>query len=260
MTPTLHPSRSSGSRNPPRSSARAAFTLIEVMLAVAIFAGVLTAIYSTWTAILRSSRVAQNAAAEIQRSRIAVQSLEQALVGAQMSLFNPNSGHFAVLLAPTESEPVLSFVSRLPESFPRGGRFGDLTVRRVTFSLEQDATGQGTLLLRQTPLLFEMDADEEENPLVLARHVRLFEVAFLGPQSNDWEPEWPYTNQLPRMVRFSLGLGTPNQTHLDPAGVVTRLVVIPAGNRPAGAPVAPATPDATPTPPPAEDAPPPATP
>jgi type II secretion system protein J len=221
-----------------------AFTLLELMLAIAIFAGVLTAIYSTWTAILRGSRVAQAASADIQRSRIAVQALEQALVGAEISMLGANARHFALLLAPDESEPILSFVSRLPESFPRAGRFGDLTVRRVTFTLEPDLNDQGTLLLRQTPLLFEPDIDEQENPLVLARNVIVFEMAFWGQNSNEWESEWPYTNQFPRLVRFSLGLGAPNRTHLDPASVVTRLVVIPAGNRPAGQPVAPGSPPA----------------
>jgi type II secretion system protein J len=233
----------------------AAFTLLELMLAIAIFAGVLTAIYSTWTAILRSSRVAQDAAAEMQRARIAVQALEQALVGAQMSMFGVNARHFAVLMAPTEIDPVVSFISRLPESFPRGGRFSDLTVRRVTFTLETDTTGGGILMLRQTPLLFEPDVDEEENPLVLARNVRMFEIVFWGQQSNEWETEWPYTNQLPRLVRFRLGLGGADPDQLDPVGIVTRIVVIPAGNRPAGAPVAPPSAPATPIPnPPSEEA------
>jgi type II secretion system protein J len=252
MNPIPHPCAGSRPIDSRQSAARAAFTLLELMLAIAIFAGVLTAIYSTWTAILRSSRVAQNAAAEMQRARIAVQALEQALVGAQISMFPANARHFTVLLAPTETEPVLSLVSRLPESFPRGGRFGDLKVRRVTFTLKTDDAGAGILLLRQTPLLFEPDIDEEENPLVLAHNVRLFEMAFMGQQSNEWEPDWPFTNQLPRLVRFSLGLGAPNRTHLDPDGIITRLVVLPSGNRPGGVPVGPpsAPQDPNPAPPP----------
>jgi type II secretion system protein J len=250
MKEVSHPSFQSGLTGQPASADRRAFTLLDLMLAIAIFAGVLTAIYSTWTAILRSSSVAQNAAAESQRSRIAVQALEQALVGAQMSMFGGNARHYGVLLAPQELEPTLSFVSRLPGSFPRGGRFGDLTVRRVTFTLETDATGAGVLSLRQTPLLFEPDIDEEENPLVLAHNVRVFEMAFWGQQSTEWELEWPYTNQLPRLVRFSLGLGGPDRTHLDPAGIVTRIVLLPSGNRPAGAPTGPPSAPEAPNPPP----------
>jgi type II secretion system protein J len=242
MNPAKQPIKNSGPefRRGHDLRGRRAFTLLELMLAITIFAGVMTAIYATWTAILRSSRVAQNAAAEIQRARIAVQALEQALAGAQMTLFPPNAPYYAFIEELDGPEPVLSFVARLPESYPRGGKFGDLAVRRVTFNLETDVAGRGVLLLRQTPLLFEPDIDEEENPLVLARHVDLFEITFWNPQSGDWEPEWPYTNQLPHLVQFSLGLGAPNRTHLDPAGVVTRVVVVPSGNRPSsGLPVVP---------------------
>jgi type II secretion system protein J len=250
MKTVSHPSFGYGPVGQRAAADRKAFTLLELMLAITIFAGVLTAIYSTWTAILRSSRVAQDAAAEIQRSRIAVQALEQALVGAQVSMFGANVRHYGILLAPQELEPTLSFVSRLPQSFPRGGRFGDLTVRRVTFTLESDASGHGVLALRQTPLLFEPDIDEEENPLVLARNVRVFEMAFWGQQSTEWELDWPHTNQLPRLVRFSLGLGGPDRTHLDPAGIVTRIVVLPSGNRPAGVPTGPPSAPEAPNPPP----------
>ena len=40
--------------------APAAFTLIEVMIAIAIFSLVMAAIYSTWDLILRASRVSQS--------------------------------------------------------------------------------------------------------------------------------------------------------------------------------------------------------
>jgi type II secretory pathway component PulJ len=224
------------------------------MLAIAIFAGVLVAIYSSWTAILRSSLVAQNAAAEAQRSRITVQAIEQAFVGAQM--FSANARHYAFVVDTTESMPLLSFVARLPESFPRGGRFGSQVVRRVNFSVESDSTGGNLLVLRQTPLLFEPDVDEEQNPLVLARNVRSFEVAFWGANSSEWELEWTWTNQLPRLVRFAIGMGGPARAALDPAGVVTRVVTIPAGGLQRGVPVSAGPPvGETPVPPPEEGTP-----
>src|SRR5437879_5943157 len=53
-----------------------AFTLLEIMIAIAIFGMVLTAIYSTWLAILRGKKAGETAAAEVQRSRIAIRALE----------------------------------------------------------------------------------------------------------------------------------------------------------------------------------------
>jgi type II secretory pathway component PulJ len=154
--------------------------LLEVMLAIAIFAGVLTAIYATWTSILRSSQVAQTAAAEVQRSRMAARALQEALLGAQAAVAQAsrvarqNESYYSFLASGDPEEPYLSFVARLPESYPRGGRFGPMKIRRLTFNLERDAMGENLLVLRQTPLLFEPDVDEEENPLVLARNVQEF--------------------------------------------------------------------------------------
>jgi len=205
--------------------AGAAFTLLELMLAIVIFSGVVAAIYSTWTAILRGSQSALSAAAEAQRRRIAVTTLEEALASVQMFPANPH--HYA-FLADTEGEnAALSLVARLPQSYPRAGRFGDLLVRRLWFQVEPDATGVNALVLRQRPLLALQDVDEEENPLVLARNVALFHLEFWGPRSREWEPEWLSSNQLPRLVRFSLAFEEPGRHGVDPASVVTRVVDLP---------------------------------
>ena len=52
-------------KSPRISSARRGFTLVEILMAMAIFALVLTAIYATWTAILRGSRVGLEVAAQV---------------------------------------------------------------------------------------------------------------------------------------------------------------------------------------------------
>lgn len=207
-----------------------AFTLIEILLAIAIFMGVVAAIYSSWNAIVRSSRVGLAAAADAQRNRIAMQTIEEALVAAQMSSVRPD--HYAFLTDSADDLAELSFVSHLPPSFPRGGRFGDQAIRRVTFRVEADATGMPCLTLRQTPVLFEPDRNEEENPLVLARNVRLFALEFWGPGSREWEPEWLSTNRLPLLIRASLACAAPGQSRVNAADVVARVVTLSATNAP----------------------------
>ncbi len=66
----------------PRSS-RCAFTLIEIMVAILIFSIVLAAIYSTWAAIMKASQVAQDVAAQAQRQRITVRTIEDSLMAVQ---------------------------------------------------------------------------------------------------------------------------------------------------------------------------------
>src|SRR3989442_3603838 len=182
-----------------------AFTVVEIMIALVIFSTVIVAIYACWTAILRSTRVGLDGAARAQRERIAVKALEEALFSIQF--FQENARYYSFEADTSGHFAALSFVSRLPRSFPRSGNFDDQVVRRVTFAVEPGTNSENLLVLRQRPILFEANIDDDENPLVLARDVREFTIEFWGQKSRDWEPEWLYTNQLPRMIRFSLAFG-----------------------------------------------------
>jgi type II secretory pathway pseudopilin PulG len=225
----MHPARTRD--RIPWVASTAAFTLIEAMLAIVIFAGVLAAIYSSWTAILRGSRVGLTAAAEAQRLRVAIGALEDAITGAQM--VPANARHYAFIAEADRDESSLSFVARLPESFPRGGRYGDFAVRRVTFTAIPERGGGLTLLLRQTPLLLypEGDVDEEENPLVLARDLATIQFEYWGSPSGEWEPEWVSTNQLPQLIRFTLAFNRAGAQQADPSQIVSRVVPLPASGQ-----------------------------
>ncbi len=134
-----------------------AFTLIEIMMAMAIFALVLTAIYATWTLILKSSKLGMAAAAQVQRERISVRVIEDALISTRS--FAADLQHYG-FIAENGDEATLSFVARLPKSFPRSGKFGDFDVRRVTFSVESRLGAGRELVLRQNPILMDVDVDE----------------------------------------------------------------------------------------------------
>lgn len=202
-----------------------AFTLVEAMLAVAILSLVVAAIYSTWTAILRASKVGLEAAAQAQRSRMALHALEAALTSAQMSVLNADYYGF---VAQNGDEALLSFVARLPPSFPRSGRFGDLAVRRVIFRVEPGPDNDRVLTLRQHPLVRDLDEDEQNHPLILARGVRALEMAFWDLRSGDWTEEWTLTNQLPLVVRITLRTRPPGEAAQGPERAVTRVIAIPS--------------------------------
>src|SRR5688500_13021456 len=124
----------------------AAFTLIEIMLAISIFALVMIAIYSSWSAIMRGSRTGMKAAAEIQRTRIAMRALEESLASAVLYVDNSKYYHFS---SDTSGDNAyITFVARLPSSFPGAGLFPDQEVRRVCFYVED-----GNLMLAQGPLM-----------------------------------------------------------------------------------------------------------
>jgi hypothetical protein len=166
---------------------------------------VLSVIYSTWVAILRAKQAADKAALNAQRSRIVVRALEDALEGVQV--FQRNQPYYAFLADTSGQYAFLSVASRLPASFPGSGLFGDQTLRRVTFQVESGSNGVPQLVMRQYPLLLATNAVEEAYPIVLATEVTDFLLEFWDDQRGEWLAEWLYTNQLPAVVRFLVGVG-----------------------------------------------------
>ena len=61
-----------------------AFTLLEIMVALALLAVIVIAIYSSWFSIVKGSAAAARAAAAGQRSRIAMRTVQDALLSACM--------------------------------------------------------------------------------------------------------------------------------------------------------------------------------
>jgi prepilin-type N-terminal cleavage/methylation domain-containing protein len=213
---------------PRRPTLRSGFTLVEIMIAIGLLSLVLAAIYSSWTAILRASKTGLDAAASAQRARVTVRVLEDSLGSAQSFAANLPYYYFA---AENGDSPVLSFVARLSKSFPRSGKFGDLDVRRVTYSLEAGPDGSRQLVLRQNPLVMDPDKDEKDYPIVLAKNVKGLEMQFWDSNKNppEWVEEWegPKTNQLPKMIMLTLKLAdNPHSSRITEE--ITRIISIPA--------------------------------
>lgn len=205
-----------------------AFTILELLLAITIFGMVITAIYASWSAILRAASVGREAATDLQRSRIAARTIENALVSAVMFAGNQRLYTFE---ADTGGDfAALSFVSRLPPSFPGSGYFGDQVVRRVEFTVEAAPSGEPQLILRQIPLLQTNLMAGDDRAIVLARDVSEFMIEFCYQRGNqlEWIDEWKATNQLPKLVRFALAFGKAKDGSNQPRDVAIRTVSIPS--------------------------------
>ncbi|MCL5098485.1 MAG: prepilin-type N-terminal cleavage/methylation domain-containing protein [Candidatus Omnitrophica bacterium] len=202
------------------------FTLIEVMIAMAILMMILLAIYSSWSAIVRGSKVGLDAAAQVQRSRIAMASLVDSLLTVQM--FGGNPGYYAFIADTSSDYAYLSLVSRLPGSFPDAGLFGDQVVRRVTFQVERGKDAGNDLVMYQMPIMSEVNEEQKPFALALAHDVSVFSLEFWDTRRQEWAKEWLPTNQLPEMVRVTLGLGNVRGMLNEPQNLMTRVIALPA--------------------------------
>jgi hypothetical protein len=223
-----------------------AFTLVEVLVASSILVLIIFAIYSSWTAILRASKVALTAAAEVQRSRIAIRAIEDALLTGVN--YGENARYY-YFLADTKDEDFhyLSLVSHLPPTFPGSGLFGDYNLRRVTFEVQDGEDGTHQLVMTQFPVLWATNDTMQPYPITLVRDLSLFYMEFWDPQRAEWMADFTATNSLPRMMRVTIGWGHLPDKPNEPAEIVTREVAIPStiitgeiqrpqlgGNRPPG--------------------------
>lgn len=209
-----------------KSCHKSAFTLLEIMVALALLSVIVVAIYSSWRAILKGTAVAREVAAASQRTRITMRTLEDSLLCACM--FNGNPNYYTFEAEAEGDFSSFSFVARLPKSFPRSGKFGDLDVRRLSFTIEPGKDSGKELVLRQNPIIMTMDKDEQETPLVLAKNVEKFIVEYIDPKTGEWVPEWLQSNSLPREVRVQLAIGHENQNSIEPLEVMVGTVALPA--------------------------------
>lgn len=201
--------------------------MVEIMIASAILVIVMASIYSVWFSILRGAQAGSKAAVDVQRGRVAMRAIEDALSTSQM--FVQNARHYA-FVADTVTDPdlmSLSLVSRLPASFPGSGIFGDLSVRRVTFTVEP-GNSPADLVMRQVPVMMAINEVGNEYGISLVQNVKFFRMEFYDMEIGDWVPEWFDTNQIPKQVRVALAFGGPENRRDQPSQVMTRVVYVPS--------------------------------
>ncbi len=219
-----------GSRQGTRQSSRA-FTILEIMIAMFIFSLVLTAIYSIWHGIIQGSSSGLKAAAEVQRSRVAMRTIEQALLSARV--FNENLRYY-YFVANGEGEGAgITMTCRLPTDFLGMGFIDpNLRMRRVSIGTRPDRDGKDELVLSHVPLLIDTNAPGgEPYSIVLARDVSRFELEFKDPRTFEWVSDWRYTNFMPKAVRVTLGLGKIGAgASAQSQDLVSRIIAMPAQN------------------------------
>jgi prepilin-type N-terminal cleavage/methylation domain-containing protein len=215
------PSKLSSRRN------LAGFTLIEVMVSIAVFMLIMGSIIACWKCVVNGKIIAENAAAAAQRARVGMRTVEDALTTAEISADPNNIQYYAFLTDTSGKFASLSLAARLPSDFPGSGLFGDNVMRRVTFDVE-NVDGTNNLVMNQSPLLEALDDQNTPYPLTLARDVNVFMLEFWSPQDNDWAVSFDVTNQLPVMIRVSLGVGHSTSDPDVPYDLIVRIVAMPS--------------------------------
>ena len=212
-------------------ASKAAFSLIEILIAIFIFMLILTAVYSIWHGIVRGTQAGIKAVQEVQRSRVAMHTLEQALLCARV--FQDNIKYYYFIADSMGSHGgELSMTCRLPADFLGMGFLDpNLRLRRVDFFTRPSPEGGDELVMAHSPILIETNSpDTAPYSIVLAKDVSRFEIELMDPKKNEWVSTWDNTNSLPTLVRVTLGLGKLSHNSSTPQDLASRIIHLPAQN------------------------------
>ena len=212
---------------PSTSQDPAAFTLMEIVVSIAVFTFIMISIISCWKCIVTGKMIAEDAAVAAQRSRVGMKTVEEALPCSEIS--DRNIQYYGFLTDTTGKFASLSLAARLPADFPGSGLFGDNVMRRISFDVEKDADGKENLVMNQSPLLAVLDDQNTPYPITLARDVNVFMLEFWSAQDGDWVVSWEPTNSFPPMIRVTLGCGHSDANPDVPYNLICRTVAMPSG-------------------------------
>ena len=212
---------------PSRHSHRtqAGFTLLEVLLAVAVLGMLITCVYSTWSAALNSWRRGSDVSEAFQRERVVMDALKDLTQSA--IFFTPSAALYAFVATKNPGlGDSISFVTA-SDAFLPPSETVSAGMRRVIISLEQDQYRRTYLAIVNEPALRPDDDKSLEPPQahVISMDVSGFYVRYRNPQDGIWSEKWEEDQFPPSAVEYTVVFG--ERDGRNPPLVITRPVDIP---------------------------------
>ncbi len=208
-------------------SARAGFTLVEVMLAVMILSLIITAVYGVWSASLKAWKRGGEASAVFQRQRIVMETLTELAQSAIYFGAAPELYAITGTRTPNLGDSV-SFVTA-SDAFLPPSEANDIGMRRVTISLERDEYQRTYLAIVNQPALVDDDKTKKDlQAHVVSMDVSGFYVRYLDPRDGSWAEKWEEPNLIPSAMEFTVVFGQPGDA-IAPV-TVTRAIDLPVAD------------------------------
>lgn len=204
---------------------QAGFTLLEILLAVAVLGMLITCVYSTWSAALNSWRRGSDASEAFQRERVVMDALMELTKSA--IFFAPSAPLYAFIATKNPGlGDSISFVTASDAFLPPSETIA-AGMRRVFVSLERDQYQRTYLAIVNEPALRPDDDKSLEPPQahVISMDISGFYVRYRDPRDGSWSDKWEEDQFPPSAVEYTVVFG--ERDGRFPPVVVTRAVDIP---------------------------------
>lgn len=212
---STHPStarRASPERFRKRGLARG-LTLIEILVAVGIFALVASLVYGAFDGLARSRDNADRVGDRYHQGRLAVARIARELQSAFLSLHQPLDQSFltrktAFIGAPGTPASRLDFTSFSHQRINAGTHESDQN--ELSYFGSPNPNKGVDLVRRESPFI-DIDPQHGGVVQVLAEDIRGFDLQYLDQLNGEWQREWDSTQitealRLPAQVRIELVL------------------------------------------------------
>ncbi len=211
----------------PRSRvSRRGFTLIEILVSVAILTMCMALVAMIYTNTITAWRLAQESMDELHQGDFVIEQLVAALRSEAFFPNNPKVYGFWLEDRGTQSSAhdEVSFVTSSSAFIPSDSPLQN-SLHRLFVTVGPDRTGHEGLSIRALPhIMKEMDKEKVE-PWIVSARVTAFDCQVYDADLKSWGDSWDDTNKIPNLIKITLTIAPVHED--DPPMVISRVVEIP---------------------------------
>ena len=203
---------------------RSGFTLLEMLVALAILALAFAVIWSTFSATVTAWQRGGDLLDELRHGDFVAEQLVSALRSAAFFTSSPDKYGFRMKTRnQTYPADQISWVTSSTAFMPPDSPYRQ-SLHRIVFSVESNPEGDPAVAIRAMPHL--MDEDEvDDTPWFVSSEVKGFKCRVYDFEEESWKTDWEDTNSIPRLLEITLYMDPVEK--YGPPVTLQRLVEIP---------------------------------
>ncbi len=184
---------------------RLAFTLLEAMISIAIFALLMVAVASIWTVSWRAVERVINGQGDEARADFVLKRLSESI---EAGVFHKEQKELYAWLSQSGgggegAGDKISFVtSRAPDAATASADYSPM--ERIQIGTRHGENGRSQLVMFAAP--FTMDEGEWQREVVLMENVDSFKVQFWSESRAEWSDSWTDEDHGPLAVRMAIAV------------------------------------------------------